>query len=689
MKPKQLRSSLPPAKPSAAAQHGILNLVARGRIDEAAATLGSSGLSLTVSDPAGDNLKMLGLSEHQLSLLQALGRYASAAEQSPARWYALGDLELLAARPAKAIDAFRACLQLSPGHVGTLLRLAKSLRAVGRKGEAVAALQRATALAPGSGKAHNEAGQIYLELNEAGLAVRSFQAAVSIDKKDFAALFNLANCQKSLGNGRDAIATYSLALQLDPRHVEALNNRGAALQVLDRDVEALRDFDAAVSLDRRHHFAWINKGVSHYKLDQLTQSISAFETALAINPGTAEIFHNFGLTLMKLDRHEEAIGYFETASLVAPEKQQGLLSKGNALHALHRYIEAVEVFQQAIHRHPTVTDAYVNMAGSLQELAKHEDAIEILDASLKIRPGYSEALWNKANSMLAFGPTKDAWSAYEHRLHISVGKPLEDYGLPLLGDESAKGKRLLIQWEQRFGDVIQMLRYAPFLDAVSESHWQVAEPMIDMVKASFPNLNICGIGECPTGLAVRTPYTSLPLNMGTFSLDSIPNKVPYLKASASAVAKWQGRTEALHRRIGITWRGNPNPPGRSIPIEDMVPLLEACGEEMVSLQMDVTLDERRTLERFAIPDLGRELKTFDESAGLLAQLDLVISIDTAVAHLAGALGIKTWILLKYGCDWRWLLERRDSPWYPTVTLYRQKRVGEWQDVVEQVRVDLA
>ena len=163
MKPKQLRSSLPPAKPSAAAQHGILNLVARGRIDEAAATLGSSGLSLTVSDPAGDDLKMLGLSEHQLSLLQALGRYASAAEQSPARWYALGDLELLAARPAKAIDAFRACLHLSPGHVGTLLRLAKSLRAVGRKGEAVAALQRATALAPGSGKAHNEAGQIYLE----------------------------------------------------------------------------------------------------------------------------------------------------------------------------------------------------------------------------------------------------------------------------------------------------------------------------------------------------------------------------------------------------------------------------------------------------------------------------------------------------------------------------------------------
>ncbi|MEP9387750.1 tetratricopeptide repeat protein [Mesorhizobium sp. KR9-304] len=675
---------------STAAALEIIDLIARERFDDAARMFQESGLLSSLSDAksGGAAARSMRISPNQILLLQALARYRSTQVGAPDRLLATAELELQSARPAKAIDALRAFLTLAPGHVGGWLKLARSLRSVGRTNDAVAALEKASALAPTIGKVHTEVGQIYLDLNETERAIRSFRTAISFDKRDFAALFSLANCQKSLGRPQDSIATFSLALEVNPTHVEALNNRGAALQVVDRDAEALRDFDAAIRLDRRHLFAWINKGVSHYKLAQLEQSLAAFETAFALNPAMSEIFHNYGLTLMKLERHQDAIPYFETATLLAPEKQQGLLSKGNALHALRRYSEAVAVFRQSIERHPSSTDAYVNMAGSLQELARHSEAIEILEESLTVRPGYSEALWNKANSMLAFGPSEAAWTAYEHRLHISVGKQLSDYGLPLLGSERPQGKRLLVQWEQRFGDVIQMLRYVDGLAPLCDTYWQVAEPLIELVEASFPGIKMCGVGECPPGTDARTPYTSLPLTMRTYSNASIPNKVPYLRPSKSAIARWKGRSELRKRRVGITWRGNPNPPGRSVPIEDIIPLLEQFGDQILSLQMDVTTDEARTLERFAVPDIGRELKTFDESAGLLTHLDLIVSIDTAVAHLSGALGIKTWILLKFGSDWRWLLERSDSPWYPSATLYRQKAVGEWQDVVARVSSDL-
>jgi hypothetical protein len=290
--------------------------------------------------------------------------------------------------------------------------------------------------------------------------------------------------------------------------------------------------------------------------------------------------------------------------------------------------------------------------------------------------------------MLPYGPSEEAWTAYEHRLHISIWKPLDDYGLPVLGRNSPNGKKLLVQWEQRFGDVIQMLRYAPQLSAVCDCHWQVADSMIDLFRASFPDLKTCDRNGCPSGLDARTPYTSLPLNLRNFSVETIPNEIPYLNASPGALEKWQNHPDIRDRKIGITWRGNPEPPGRTVPVDQIKPLLREFSDKLVSLQMDATPEETTVLSELSIPDLGKSIKTFDDSAGLLSNLDLVITIDTAVAHLAGALGRRTFIMLKYGSDWRWMLERDDSPWYPTATLYRQSAVGDWTDVVKRVANDI-
>jgi tetratricopeptide (TPR) repeat protein len=667
----------------------IFEFVSRGLFDEADALFARSGFATALSAPGSAQALFAGLSirREQASILAALGRYYAGRENEPLRLAVLGELELLSARPVKALEALNASLRMAPGNIGTHLMLAKALLTLRQPNDASANLERALSLAPDNAEVQTEVGQIYSQFN-AEQAIRCFQIAISKNNRNFTAVFGLANALKLVSRLREAVDVYSIALSINPRHVEALNNRGASLQVLDRDEEAVRDFEAATKIDRRHLFAWLNKGVSLYKLDRYEESLEAIEIAFAINPGMPDVFHNCGLTLMKLNRHDEAIFCFESATLMAPERLQGLLSKGNALVELHRYEDAVDIFRSAVEKDRNFTDAYINMAGALQEMGRHCDAIDIMTKALEVNPGYSEAYWNKANSMLAFGPSEDAWKAYEHRLHISVGEPLPDFGLPLLGEQAPDGKRMLVQWEQRFGDVIQMLRFVPAMNSASDCYWQVSDSMIDMVRASFPEMKVCGLNDCPAGLDTRTPYTSLPLNLKVFSVEQIPSKIPYLRPSDAAVEKWGVRAKTLARRIGIVWRGNPKPPGRTVPVDKITPMLEKFAGDLVSLQMEVTPEEAAILERFSIPDLGSELKTFDDSAGLLCNLDLVITIDTAVAHLAGALGCETWILLKYGSDWRWMLDRRDSPWYPTAKLHRQPSVGDWQSAIDQVSADL-
>lgn len=673
-----------------AAAPQILEMIGRGMLDEAERNFSGSGLKVLLSNAqltAG--LKAaLALTADQMRLLQMFADYCAKPHKASERLQVRAELELLSAQPGSAIASAKSCLKLNPKNIPALLTLATALRVTGQAKAAIGALSDALKLAPDNAAVHTQLGETLLGNKQTEQAIAAFTKALSLDKSDFKALFNLGNIHKSMGNLDKAHKAYTLALKFNPGHVEALNNRGACFQVKDRDKEAIKDFDAAISLDRRHLFAWLNKGVSHLKLEQFRQSLAALDMAFAIDPNMPDIYNNYGLALIKMQRFEESLAYFDAMMLLAPDRKESFLSKGNALNGMRNPDEAIEVFQQALDRFPDYNDARVNMAGALQELARHEDAIAILDEALALKPDFPEAMWNKSNSMLTAGPSEDAWKAYEHRLHISVGKPLADYGLPLLSTTAPKGKKLLVQWEQRFGDVIQMLRYAPELENISDCTWQVTDAMIDLFKASFPNLKTCGVKDCPPGLDARTPYTSLPLNLQNFSVESIPNSTPYLKASPQSVKTWKKRSELKQRRIGITWRGNLKPPGRSIPIDQLGPFFEEFHSQLVSLQMDPNEQEAQTLGNFSIPSLGSEIKTFDESAGLLCNLDTIITIDTAVAHLAGALGRQTKILLKYGCDWRWMLERDDSPWYPTAKLYRQTSLDDWSDVIARASADI-
>jgi tetratricopeptide (TPR) repeat protein len=663
----------------------IFDYIAKGQMDAAADLFKKRGSAVgkEIENITGP------LSPASRKILLALDKFCEFPKSDYRNKQALGELEFHSGRLSHAVRCFKEVLLIAPDQIDALIFLSRANLALGQIDQAISNLEAAARLGFAQPEIHVELGQILLSKGDTAKSIKSFVTAISLNKRDFNAFFNLGNAYKSLDRLEDAVGAFSQSLEINPQHAESYNNRGATFQVLSRDREAIADFNNALKINGRHLYAYINKGVSLYKVGQYGASIQAFDMALAINPSLGEIYHNLGLALLKLDRGADALAVFETAMLVDPQKQQWLLSKGNALDSMHRYEEAVAVYREAIAKSPTSTDAHINMAGALQELARHQDAIEILDKALESKPGYSEALWNKSNSMLAYGPSREAWEAYEHRLHLSVGEKLPDFGLPLLGSADPRGRKLLIQWEQRFGDVIEMLRYAPQLQEICECHWQVAPPLMDLVKASFPSLSICALDECPPGLDTRMPYTSLPLAAKTFSIAAIPSQIPYLRPSLAARGKWQSVLDKGSVNIGVTWRGNAKPPGRTIPIEVVAPIFAQPGVNWVSLQTDVSSKEERILEKFGISDLGGDIKSFDDSAALMTECDLVISIDTAVAHLAGALGRETWILLKYGCDWRWLLKRSDCPWYPTARLYRQEKLGHWSAVVDRVCKDLA
>lgn len=657
----------------------ILDLMRRGNMDGAARHFRKS-LKRASRRPEVGGAQPTRLSPE---IVQALDALSNPKLQPPERWRALGVLHLAAGRFGDAEFCFRAALA-ETGSSGELLTLwGDALRNLRRNEDALAAYDRALSLDPSQARAHGGRALALQMTGNVRAAEESFRSALAVEPANAGLLLEFGNLLKAAGRFADALSIYSKALAARPDYAEAFNNRGTVLQTLERHSDALADFERALKINPDHLFAHLNRGIALCRLGRVESAVAAFETALAINPGTADAYHNLGIALQMLERHEEAIAAFEAAAVLNPRFPNTHLSRGNVLQSLGRFEEACAAYEDAVRADSGYLDARVNWAMALQELARHEDAIAVLDAALEQRPDYPEAQWNRANSLLCFGPSEEAWKAYEHRLHLSWGQKLPEFGLPLLSHEAPAGKRLLVQWEQRFGDVIQMLRYVPLLEAeAAECHWQIAHPLRDLVKASFPGIRLTDLDTCPPGLDYRVPFTSLPLALRTFSEAQIPRNVPYLRPSERALERW--RLELSRPAVGLTWRGNPKPPGRDVPIEALAPLLARKGLTFVSLQQAVSDKEQAILKAHDVQELGDRIVTFDDTGAILSQLDLVISIDTAVCHLAGAMARPTCLLLKYGCDWRWSLARSDCPWYPATELIRQHRPGDWEVALQEL-----
>lgn len=565
----------------------------------------------------------------------------------------------------------------------------------GAPGEAIPLIERALVFRPDFAAAHSNLGTALSALGRYHEAVIRYEQALALDPDLADAHNNLGNALVALNRAEEAFAHYRAALALRPRYPEALKGQGDALAAVHRHVDACAHYEAAIALRPEYVDAHNNLGNSLMALLRPEAAMAQYTQALDIAPGFAEGQCNMGTALAAATRHDEAMARFDKAIALKPGYAQAYYNKANSLAALGRADEAIAHYRQAVGLDAGYAAAHFNMGTVLAGLNRHAEAVAEYERTLASDPDYPDAVWNRSLSLLALGRFREGWSGYESRWTRAAALTLPNADLPVwTGAPGIEGQRVLIQHEQGYGDAIQMMRLVPCLEGSGLRCVIQSPPALSALLArSFPNAPVVPLGDCPPDVACRIPVMSLPLALRLFSESDIPAAVPYLVADELKAARWTTRLGAGGAspdmpRVGLVWRGlctHANDHNRSLALDTLSALFRRTGIQFVTLQKGVTPAESRQLAGHGnVLVVDEALESFDDTAAVMAALDLVISVDSAPAHLAAALGKPTWVLLPFSADWRWGLARDDSPWYPTARLFRQQCVGDWSAVIAAV-----
>lgn len=652
-----------------------------------------TALALDRRNPQG--LLLLAVIEHQrqrdgaaLVLLEE----AAALEPASCDTHALqGHVLRRLDRHEDALAAWDRALRLRPDRADVLFNRGNLLRELGRNEEALASYERALAVAPGDPDILNNHAVALQLLGRHEESLERLARVLALAPNDVAALDNRGIALHAMGRHALALEAFEAALAADPAHVAALVHRGHALQALDRLDEALASQEAALRVAPDDADACQSRGAVLLELSRPVEALDTCERALRLRPGFVEALTTRGQALLALDRYAEALESYRAAQ-VQHATPEGALGMGDALQALGRPAEAVACFDEALALRPAYAEALNNRGNALQALNRHEEALASYARARELRPHDAQAHWNEGLALLAIGELKDGFQKYEWRWHNRklALPPRADPARAWQG-EPIGGRSILLYPEQGFGDAIQFVRYAPRVAALGARVSLVCHAWLHELFATLPGVErVYTAGAALPAFDLNAPLMSLPLAFGT-ELATIPADVPYLAANAAEVARWRERLAVLPgaRKVGLVWTGNPQFPGartKSCPVALLAPLLQAQDVGWVSLQTGAGAGQAAAL---AVTDWTAELTSFARTAALVSALDLVITIDTAVAHLAGALGKPVWILLPFAADWRWLREREDCPWYPSARLFRQPRIGDWEAVVARVTNELA
>ncbi len=462
------------------------------------------------------------------------------------------------------------------------------------------------------------------------------------------------------------------------------------------------------------------QGLQLLQQGQFQAGADVLSQSLALNPAQPEVYYNFGYALQQLGLLDSAIQAYGQAIALTLQDVDARLARGHVLVTQKRFVEAEADFTEAVRLKPRDADAWNNLGNVLLELERELDAITAYDKALALRPGFAQVLFNKGKALgvlerytesatayevalainpnyeeakwhsswvyLALGDFERGWPLFEARWRVpSLGNQRRYPQLPQwLGHESISGQSILLYAEQGLGDTIQLCRYVPLLQRLgAKVSLAVQAPLVPLLIGQWPDVAVAESFADMSTFDVATPMMSLPLALGT-TLATIP-AAPYLQVPLGAESL---PSPAGRQRVGLVWSGSmghKNDKNRSIPVASMAPLFD-LPVDWVCLQPELRETDLAWLAKNPEILLARpELSDFAETARIIAGLDLVVTVDTAVAHLAGALGKPVWILLPTGADYRWLLERNDSPWYPTARLFRQKARGDWSAVIADVR----
>jgi tetratricopeptide (TPR) repeat protein len=599
-----------------------------------------------------------------------------------------------AGRLAEAEKAYNQILATQPDHFDGLHLLGILLHQRGEHAQALRQIDLALKINPNNIPALNNRGIALKELKRFEEALASYDRAFELWPDYAEALLGRANALKELQRFAEALASYDRTLRLRPDWVDAHVNRGNVLHALEHFEEALASYDHALALRPDLAEAHANRGSTLHELKQFEEALASHDRALALRPDYAEARYNRGNALHKLRRFEEALADYEHALTLRPDYVEALDNRGVALHDLRRFEEALASYDRALAVRPDYAKAFVDRGGTLRELKRFEAALACYDRAIALRPDYVEANANEGMCRMLIGDFDRGWQKIEWGwIAARQRNAKRSFSQPqLFGSNALEGKTVLLHAEQGLGDMIQFCRYVPLVaERGARVILEVYKPLRELMGTLPGVTQIVTTGEPLPDFDMHCPLLSLPLALGAGSA-TILSQTPYLRAPPQAVMDWNGRLGPRHRpRIGLAWSGRPshdNDHNRSIRLRSFLPLLAGCNATYVSLLQDVREHDAPVLQSSDILHFGEELKTYADTAALIANLDLVISVDTSVAHLAGALAKPVWILLPYMPDWRWLLDRDDSPWYPTARLIRQDETRGWDSVMARVRAAL-
>ncbi|GAC1454941.1 MAG: tetratricopeptide repeat protein [Steroidobacteraceae bacterium] len=593
-------------------------------------------------------------------------------------------------------------VRLVPNDAAAHADLGVALEAVGRQREALECFERAVTLDPGLASAHHNRAVLLARLQEHERALQSFDAALALQPHSAALHTRRGTTLKELGRLEEAVQSFSLALAIDPDSAETLHNRAVVQYLRGQYLEALRDYDALAAQGKDNAADRLGRGATLVALRRYDEALAPLERAIEELPADADAYTQRGVALLNLDRNAEAVASFDRALALRPDVPEVLNNRGIALTASGRLSEALESLIRGAVVNGTIADTHTNLGIVLKLLGRHREAAASLDRALSLKPQDAAAKFALAFLYLTLGDFSLGWPLYEARFDVpELGNPARRFAAPRWrGSEGLAGKSLLVHAEQGLGDVIHFCRYLPLLATQgARVVFEVMPSLVALMRTLPAEIRIIARGEPLPSVDYFCPLLSLPLALGT-RFDTIPAQIPYLSAEPQRAASWRERLRALAGlRVGIAWQGNPDVEkliwarGRSIPLTALEPLARLPGVSLVSLQKGAGAEQLGAAS-FAdrIVDLGAQLDPgadgFLDTAAVMSELDLVISSDTAIAHLAGALGRPVWTALSLSPEWRWLLGRADSPWYPTMRLFRQTTAGDFGAVVTEMAAAL-
>jgi tetratricopeptide (TPR) repeat protein len=653
---------------------------------------------LAIDASHADALHLLGAIAHQTGqhhiAVETIGKAIAIKPEIAAYHANLGTVLKALGCLDEAIAAYKNAIGCQPDFAEAHVNLGNILKKAGRLSEAVAAYNNAINYQPDFAEAHTNLGNALQDLGRFEEAIAAYSRAIRLNPEDAHAHSNLGNALKTLGQLDKAVAAYNQAIRAKPDFAEAHFNLGIALKTLGQFDNAIAAYNKAIRLKPNFAEAHSDLGNVLQNSGRLEEAVAAYHNAIGCKPDFAAAHSNLGNVLKGLGRLEEAIAAYNKAIRLQPNFTEAHANLGNALQDLGRLDEAVAAYHKAIGFKPDFADAHSGLGNALKNLGRLDDAIAAHNTAIGHQPDYVQGHFNLGIGLLLSGDITNGWAEYEWRWRKAENEAaLRGFSKPQWQGEEVNGRTILLHAEQGLGDTIQFCRYATLVAARGAHVLLQAPRSLLTVLSGLKGVDrVITTDEPLPPFDFHCPLMSLPHIFGT-GLATIPAPFSYIPINEAKRRNWQQRlAPAAGRRIGIVWAGNPqhgNDRNRSLPFAALAPLWNIPGIRWYSLQVGERRADLDAAPPGVIEDLSPSLEDFAQTAAALSQLDLVLTVDTSVAHLAGAIGHPTWVMLPFVPDWRWLMGRQDSPWYPSVRLFRQVQYGAWGSVIHSVEAALA